>query len=146
MYNNNMGLDMYYLAFQNDRSWLKIIVYGVYCLETVQAALVASQGLLLYNFQRQRYMFSSMSMPMSMPSQQDDGWNQTVVTYYTAVVVLRAIGMFLESMLGNFANSTEVAFVVQSFYAYRLHILTHRSWIIMILINVVRSPFGLLSL
>ncbi len=38
---NSFFLDLYYLAFPNDRQLLKYLVYGIYVIESVQTILVA---------------------------------------------------------------------------------------------------------
>ena len=39
---------LYYLAFPNDRLWMKCLVYGVYILDAIQTALVAEIGFQIF--------------------------------------------------------------------------------------------------
>lgn len=41
-------LDLYYLAFPDDRVFNKVLVYGVFCLETVQTIILSRVGVEIY--------------------------------------------------------------------------------------------------
>jgi hypothetical protein len=71
---------MYYLAFPEDRLLNKILVYGVYFLETVQAILLLYKGIAIYNV----YNFI---LRYGLP--EPDG-----IALWTAVPLLGGIGMF----------------------------------------------------
>ncbi len=47
---NSFSLDLYYLAFPNDRRSLKHLVYGIYVIEFVQTMLVAHDTFAMYGY------------------------------------------------------------------------------------------------
>ena len=104
----NGHLDFYYLAFPEDRTSNKVLVYGVYVLETTQALLLLSGG--VYIAKHQKFGGS----PYELPSKYG-------LLVWAAIPLLGGFGMVWELNL-KFVDLlfSEVAFLVQSFYAYRL--------------------------
>jgi hypothetical protein len=39
---------LYYLAFPNDRAYIKCLVYGIYILEFIQSALIIENGFRIF--------------------------------------------------------------------------------------------------
>jgi hypothetical protein len=83
---------MYYLAFPEDRPLNKILVYGVYFLETVQAILLLYNGIPIYNF---RSLISTYELPEP---------DSTVL--WTAVPLLGGIGMFSKMDIIQLSDSS----------------------------------------
>ena len=48
LHKNHENTDLYFLAFPNDRTYLKCLVYGIYILEFAQSALILEAGFRTY--------------------------------------------------------------------------------------------------
>ena len=119
----------------------------------MQAILLLAEGIYVYGV----YTYSIYSISESgglIGSNPTESFNRALMEAgardvvsltWAAVPILGGLGMV---SLMNFESSdlsvSEVAFAVQSFYAYRLRILA-RSWVIVIFIIVVRCLFSLSS-
>ena len=131
--NESPRIDLYYLAFPEDRVLAKVLVYGVYILESAQVFLMLPKGIRFYGFQiyNNHVLFSLHKLPHMSPS----------YLQYTATSLIGGIGMF-ECQLSATRDLLwfKVAFVVQSFYAYRLRIIGRSPIIAIVIVSVSLVP------
>ena len=119
--------DVYHLAFPNDSLRMKVLVYGVYAIELAQAILLARLAYLDF-----AAGFGDIHALNMIPA-----------IFWFGVPILTAIGihpLFWPLVVRCLLESKSVAVVVQTFYAYRIKLLTN-SCIISCLVLFVSSVF-----
>jgi hypothetical protein len=111
--------DLYFEAFPNDRLFNKYLVYGIYIVELAQTIFVTYDA--FTNFGSGFGNFEALT---------------NMHFHWLTVPLMSGLGMrgSPECICGRSINA--VAFVGQSFYAYRIHIVS-KSWAIPILVVAV---------
>ena len=107
---NNAFSDIYHLAFPNDSFRRKLLIYGVYLAEMLQAILLARVSYLQF-----AAGFGKLEALDAIP-----------VILWFGVPVISSIGMchpFFWLLVVRLLTSILVAAVVQTFYAYRIKLL-----------------------
>lgn len=84
-----MPLDLYYLAFPDDKTSNKVLVYGVYILETVQAIVLVFIGIYVY------IPAAPGTSSLSTSTIQDFvGMNPVYEAHWVAIPFLGGLGMY----------------------------------------------------
>ena len=117
----NSHLDVYYLAFSNDSSRTKALVYGVYLLETAQT-----------------FMLTYTSFKTFAAGFGNIGAIIDSSILWFAIPIMSSAGRSFVLCVALFSPKAVVAFVVQVFYAYRISVLA-KSKAVAILIVVVNN-------
>jgi hypothetical protein len=123
------SLDLYYLALPEDRVSSKVLVYGVYILETAQTIFLSDISIYVYTHSPD--VFTSPAQFRS----------STTILYLSLGLSPLLGGLSMVSQMDfQFRDLLlcKVVFTVQSFHVYRLGIFTC-SWVIKILIILVRK-------
>jgi hypothetical protein len=132
-------LDLYYLAFPDDKTSKKVLVYSIYLLETVQAILLLMSDIYSYGYLAGYMPVTTSNGDIIFTFRPPDGASVVFNSSWVGIPLLGGLGM-VSQMKSQSSNllPTKVTLAVQSFYAYRLLVFT-RSWVIVILIVTVRS-------
>lgn len=104
-----MFLDLYYLAFPSDRTIIKSVVYGIFLIEIFQTILVTHDAFAIFG-----YGFGSFESLTKM-----------YFDWFT-VPVMSGIGecSYSDSLLFQTNFPLLVAFIGQTFYAYRIRVIS----------------------
>lgn len=116
------NIDYYYIAFPNDRLYCKILVYGVFLLESLQTVVITHDA------------FASFGAGFGSFKALDD-----IQFTCLSIPILSGIGKFIQGLISSrllIPLYGTVGCVVQMYYAYRIYILS-RSKLIGYVIAVV---------
>ena len=122
-----LSSDLYYLAFPRDRTGHKLVVYGTFLLESTQTFLFTSSA------------FKTFATGFGNPAVLDK-----VDVLWFSMFMMSGIGEFpFFSAIWRMHSQPfiPVAFITQSFYAYRVQILAQSIYASVMIIAVRDAPF-----